>query len=149
MGSHLSGDAPEADGKKQAASLGESGLSRLKQHLAEGDGPTLDDFIAGGNDAAASPYSVYAPGFKVGHIRQSKRFSFCHTSAHNDRTPQGTGELCVDVTNSGLFAIASNGKGSLRSLGWTPAAVCKYFRLPRSAGEDQEAGLVEACAALR
>jgi len=64
VGSHLSGDAPEADGKKQAASLGESGLSRLKQHLAEGDGPTLDDFIAGGNDAAASPYSVYAPGFK-------------------------------------------------------------------------------------
>lgn len=65
VGSPLSGDAPEADGKKQAASLGGSGLSRLKKHLAEGDGPTLDDFIAGGNDAAASPYSVYAPGFKV------------------------------------------------------------------------------------
>ena len=57
---HDGGQAP-----RPAASLEDRDLSKLRRHLADGDGPSLDDFIAGREEASSSPYSVYAPNFKV------------------------------------------------------------------------------------
>lgn len=49
----------------QAAAAGAAGLGRLKERLAAG--PDLGDFVAGNaaDERPATPYSVYAPGFKV------------------------------------------------------------------------------------
>lgn len=52
--------SPESDGASASAS--QPGLQSLKSRLA--DGPGLDAFTRGDEEAASSPYSVYAPGFK-------------------------------------------------------------------------------------
>lgn len=60
---HAAHDGGQA--QQSAAPLGDGDLNKLRRHLADGDAPSLDDFIAGREEASASPYSVYAPNFKV------------------------------------------------------------------------------------
>lgn len=65
--------SPESDGGP--ASSSQPGLQSLKTRLA--DGPGLDAFVGGDEEATSSPYSVYAPGFKAGFLRLAS-LPACH-----------------------------------------------------------------------